>query len=133
MEDEEGPCKDWWSMNCCWVGKWSIKIVVVELFFRNLLTSSQWGHYLVKWSTTHISKGSLSFLFDLDSTSIVCDLIYFCWFIGFLDFFPFFPFFPKIRGLECIHFDGNTRNRSSIWIGSSLNGWSSSLFFFKCI
>ena len=32
--EEEAPCKDTWSINCCWDGKGSVKTAGAGLFFK---------------------------------------------------------------------------------------------------
>ena len=88
--DEEGLCKDWWSINCCWDGKGSLRAVGVGELFRNLLLSSWWGDSLMKWSPPHIKKEYFAFIFPLESTSEFCGLLLSYWLSGFFDlFFPF--------------------------------------------
>ena len=91
MDDEEDACKDWWSINCCWVRKGFVKIVRAKGFLRNLLTSSRRGHSLVKWSPPQMRQGKFTFRLFLGSASRFCVLIPSYWFSYFLDlFFPFF-------------------------------------------
>ena len=95
MEDEEDQCKNLWLINCCWVGKGLFKTVGVEVFFKNLLTSSWWGHSLVKWSPPRIRQGNFSYLLFLDTPSVFCVLLYSCWVVELLNLFLPFLFVPE--------------------------------------